>query len=151
MTAKMKMIMHNTKVRLPSAPTVLPIMDISKLSVGHDLANLKTRSWKKIDSRIIAYFLPWLACSLLLGLPGLGQQAVGYWIQLPAILLCTKVGALGLLEFYLLIQKWNLIHQYKTGFTWTLFTNTKLRLLESYLPIQTCIARIFIAKTCELQ
>ena len=44
MTAKIKMIMHNTKVRLPSAPTVLPIMDISKLSVGHDLANLKTRS-----------------------------------------------------------------------------------------------------------
>ena len=44
MTAKIKMIMQNKKVRLPSAPTVLPIMDISKLSVGHDLANLKTRS-----------------------------------------------------------------------------------------------------------
>ena len=44
MTAKMKIMMHNTKVRLPKAPTVLPIMEMSKLSVGQDLANLKTRS-----------------------------------------------------------------------------------------------------------
>ena len=42
MTAKMKIMMHNTKVRLPKAPTVLPIMEMSKLSVGQDLANLKT-------------------------------------------------------------------------------------------------------------
>ena len=51
-----------------------------------------------------------------LGWPGLGQQAVGYWIQLPAMLLCTKVGALGLLESYLPIQNWvywNLINRYK--------------------------------------
>ena len=44
---------------------------------------------------------------------GLGQRAVGYWIQLPAMLLCTKVGALGLLESYLPIQNWvywNLIY-----------------------------------------
>lgn len=36
------MIMQSTKVRLPNAPMVRPIIDISKLSVGHDLANLKT-------------------------------------------------------------------------------------------------------------
>lgn len=45
MTANMKIIIHKTKVKLPKAPTVRPIMDISKFSVGHDLANLKTRSW----------------------------------------------------------------------------------------------------------
>lgn len=40
----MKIMMHNTKVRLPKAPIVLPIIDMSKLSVGHDFANLNTRS-----------------------------------------------------------------------------------------------------------
>lgn len=44
MTAKMKMMIHKTNVKLPKAPTVLPMMEISKLSVGHDLANLKTRN-----------------------------------------------------------------------------------------------------------
>ena len=44
MTAKMKMMMHKTKVKLPRAPTVLPMMEMSKLSVGHDFANLNTRS-----------------------------------------------------------------------------------------------------------
>lgn len=44
MTAKMKMMMAKTKVRLPRSPTVLPMMDINRLSVGHDLASLKTRS-----------------------------------------------------------------------------------------------------------
>ena len=44
MTAKINMMIHKTKVRFPNAPTVLPIIDISRFSVGHDLANLKTRS-----------------------------------------------------------------------------------------------------------
>lgn len=43
-TAKMKIMMHKTNVRLPRAPTVLPMIEMSKLSVGHDLANLNTRS-----------------------------------------------------------------------------------------------------------
>jgi hypothetical protein len=47
MTAKMKMIMHNTKVKLPRAPTVRPMIDMSKLRVGQDLANLNTRNWKE--------------------------------------------------------------------------------------------------------
>lgn len=42
----MKIMMHNTKVRLPKAPIVLPIIEMSKLSVGHDFANLNTRSCK---------------------------------------------------------------------------------------------------------
>lgn len=41
------MMMHNTNVRLPSAPTVLPMMEISRFSVGHDLASLNTLSWKR--------------------------------------------------------------------------------------------------------
>ena len=40
----MKMMMHNTKVRLPRAPTVLPMIEMSRLRVGHDLASLNTRS-----------------------------------------------------------------------------------------------------------
>lgn len=44
MTAKMKMMIHNTKVRLPKAPTVRPMMEMSKLSVGQDLASLNTLS-----------------------------------------------------------------------------------------------------------
>lgn len=42
MTANMKMIMHNTKVKLPSAPTVRPMIEIRRFNVGHDLANLNT-------------------------------------------------------------------------------------------------------------
>lgn len=42
----MKIMMHNTKVKLPKAPIVLPIIEMSKLSVGHDFANLNTRSCK---------------------------------------------------------------------------------------------------------
>lgn len=49
--------MHNTKVRLPKAPIVLPIMEMSKLSVGHDFANLNTRScnyklWYKASHKL---------------------------------------------------------------------------------------------------
>lgn len=44
MTAKMKMMMHKTNVKLPKAPTVFPMMEMSKLSVGHDFANLNTRN-----------------------------------------------------------------------------------------------------------
>ena len=45
-TAKMKTIMARTSVRLPKAPTELPIILISVLRVGHDLASLKTLSCK---------------------------------------------------------------------------------------------------------
>lgn len=38
----MKIMIQSTKVRLPKAPTVRPMIDISKLSVGHDFASLKT-------------------------------------------------------------------------------------------------------------
>lgn len=44
MTAKMKMMMHKTNVKLPKAPTVFPMMEMSKLSVGQDFANLNTRN-----------------------------------------------------------------------------------------------------------
>ena len=44
MTAKMKIMMHKTRVRLPKAPTVLPMIEINKFKVGQDLANLKTRN-----------------------------------------------------------------------------------------------------------
>lgn len=40
------MMMHNTNVKFPKAPTVRPIIDINKFSVGHDFANLNTRSYK---------------------------------------------------------------------------------------------------------
>lgn len=40
------MIMQSTKVRLPNAPMVRPIIDISKLSVGQDFANLKTLNFR---------------------------------------------------------------------------------------------------------
>lgn len=38
------MIMHSTNVKLPNAPTVLPIIDINRFKVGHDFANLNTRN-----------------------------------------------------------------------------------------------------------
>lgn len=49
--------MHNTNVRLPKAPIVLPIIEMSKLSVGHDFANLNTRScnyklWNKASHKL---------------------------------------------------------------------------------------------------
>lgn len=44
MTAKMNMIIHSTNVRLPKAPIVLPMIEISKFNVGQDFANLKTLS-----------------------------------------------------------------------------------------------------------
>lgn len=40
------MMIPNTNVRLPISPTVLPIIDINRFNVGHDLANLNTRSLK---------------------------------------------------------------------------------------------------------
>ena len=45
MTANMKMIMQRTKVRLPRAPMVLPMMEINRFRVGHDLASLNTRNY----------------------------------------------------------------------------------------------------------
>ena len=45
MTAKMKMMIQRTKVRFPRAPMVFPIMEMRRLSVGQDLANLNTLSW----------------------------------------------------------------------------------------------------------
>lgn len=41
----MKMIIHKTNVRLPNAPIVRPIIEINRFNVGHDLANLNTRSY----------------------------------------------------------------------------------------------------------
>lgn len=49
------MMMARTKQRLPSAPIVLPIMLISRFSVGQDFANLKTRSCKGRDSRRLSW------------------------------------------------------------------------------------------------
>ncbi len=43
-TANMNIIMTRTNVKFPKAPIVLPIIDIRRLSVGHDLANLNTRN-----------------------------------------------------------------------------------------------------------
>ena len=53
MTAKMKMMMHKTNVKLPKAPTVVPIMEMSKFSVGHDLANLKTLNCMPVGKKKI--------------------------------------------------------------------------------------------------
>ena len=46
-TANMKIMMANTKVRLPRSPTALPMIDIRRLSVGQDLANLNTLNYMK--------------------------------------------------------------------------------------------------------
>lgn len=46
-TAKMKIIIPKTKVKFPKAPTVLPMMEMSKFKVGQDLANLKTLNCKR--------------------------------------------------------------------------------------------------------
>ena len=54
-TAKMKMIMANTMHRFPSAPIVRPMMPISRFSVGHDLASLKTRSYNSRLSTVIKH------------------------------------------------------------------------------------------------
>lgn len=51
----MKMMIHNTNVRLPSAPTVLPMMEISRFNVGHDFASLNTLNWKQNDYLIFFY------------------------------------------------------------------------------------------------
>lgn len=40
----MKIIIHNTKVKLPKAPIVRPMIEINKFNVGQDLANLNTLS-----------------------------------------------------------------------------------------------------------
>ena len=45
MTAKMKMMIQRTKVRLPRAPIVFPMMEMRRLRVGQDLASLNTLSW----------------------------------------------------------------------------------------------------------
>ena len=47
-TAKMKMMIQRTKVRFPRAPMVFPIMEMRRLSVGQDLANLNTLSWGRV-------------------------------------------------------------------------------------------------------
>lgn len=51
MTAKMKMMIHRTKVRLPRAPTVRPMIEISRFNVGHDLASLNTLSFTSKGKR----------------------------------------------------------------------------------------------------
>lgn len=50
------MIMQSTNVKLPNAPTVLPIIEISKFNVGHDLANLNTRSCIN-NNKVINYII----------------------------------------------------------------------------------------------
>lgn len=47
----MNIMMHNTNVRFPNAPTVRPIIDINKFSVGHDFANLNTRNYRRERER----------------------------------------------------------------------------------------------------
>lgn len=47
----MKIMIQSTNVRLPKAPTVRPMIDISKFSVGQDFASLKTLNWKKGEFR----------------------------------------------------------------------------------------------------
>lgn len=47
MTANMKIMIPNTNVKFPKAPTVLPMMEMSKFKVGQDFANLKTLSCKR--------------------------------------------------------------------------------------------------------
>lgn len=54
MTAKMNIMIPKTKVKFPKAPTVLPMMEMSKFNVGQDFANLKTLSWKKRINNIIS-------------------------------------------------------------------------------------------------
>ena len=52
MTAKIKMIIHSTKVKFPRAPIVLPMMEMSKFNVGQDLASLKTRNCERKPSHV---------------------------------------------------------------------------------------------------
>lgn len=51
-TAKIKMIIHSTKVKFPRAPIVLPMMEMSKFNVGQDLASLNTRNCKRKPSHV---------------------------------------------------------------------------------------------------
>ena len=54
MTAKMKMMIQRTNVRFPRAPMVFPIMEMRRLSVGQDLANLNTLSWgRRVVVRLV--------------------------------------------------------------------------------------------------
>lgn len=48
-TAKMKTMIASTKHRFPRAPRVWPMIPINRLSVGHDLASLNTRSYKQAE------------------------------------------------------------------------------------------------------
>ena len=52
-TAKMKMMIQRTKVRFPRAPMVFPIMEMRRLSVGQDLANLNTLSWGRVVVMVV--------------------------------------------------------------------------------------------------
>lgn len=97
----MKIMMHNTKVRLPKAPIVLPIIEMSKLSVGHDFANLNTRSckyklWNKASHKLAhrrftyATAAPSEDLQSLQPLLGVyatthGQQLRDYWVILDLI------------------------------------------------------------------
>lgn len=97
----MKIMMHNTKVRLPKAPIVLPIIEMSKLSVGHDFANLNTRSckyklWNKASHKLAhrrftyATAAPSEDLQSLQSLLGVyatkhGQQLRDYWVILDLI------------------------------------------------------------------
>lgn len=45
--------MHKTNVRLPNAPIVRPMIEINRFNVGHDFANLNTRSyWMAVEKKI---------------------------------------------------------------------------------------------------
>lgn len=55
-TAKMKTMMASTRVRLPSAPTELPMILISMLRVGQDLASLNTLNYKTDRKQVYATF-----------------------------------------------------------------------------------------------
>lgn len=60
-------MIQSTKVKLPKAPTVRPIIDISKFNVGHDFANLNTLNWKSHVRKIVeGVFLFIFLCSRLI-------------------------------------------------------------------------------------
>ena len=50
-TEKIKTTMAKTTVRFPRAPTEWPMILISVLKVGQDLANLKTLSYKNNNNK----------------------------------------------------------------------------------------------------
>ena len=80
MTAKMKMMIQRTKVRFPRAPMVFPIMEMRRLSVGQDLANLNTLSWGRVVKVLVVTVRILVVTivkrmTLRLGLPSTKQSA----------------------------------------------------------------------------